>query len=565
MKNLSVIFYSWLSSVILLFLFLLFDPLKEEILFIIFFASIVLAVICTVTLLCLYIIDVVLEHFYVSDKNILLVKVFFTLIFYAPIVIGFLGSGTTLQFYPTLSFLSTVSILIYHERHLLSSINFSHYKNNSIMENEHFSNSTDELEPQEKSTKYIFKGVLLLVMGLILFISTFLVKNIISEREQTKATSQEFFEKSWGPNQTITGPFFTIPYKNAKGDIDYAYLMPKDLVIQNQLDTDLRKKGIFENIVYKNKVKAKGYFSTNDIYELNTGQRLLLDQASFGLGVSQISGLDVVQKFEINKKSFEGKSGLLSEWISSEGLSTNYPIEMNQLIEFDIEFTVKGTEGVNFLPLGQNTRIDIASNWHSPSFQGKYIPNEKPNVSKNGFTASWIIQHFNKTFPQFWIHDKYQPTQDSFGVDLKLPVNNYVKSERTIKYAALVIGLIFLIFFIIEINNQRNIHAVQYLLVGFALCLFYGLLISFSELMNFNLSYIIAAVMTVSLVSVYIYSVLKQVKFGLVTAFSLSGIYTYLYIILQQEDYALLIGSLGLFVILAIIMFFTRKIQFSLN
>jgi inner membrane protein len=117
----------------------------------------------------------------------------------------------------------------------------------------------------------------------------------------------------------------------------------------------------------------------------------------------------------------------------------------------------------------------------------------------------------------------------------------------------------------IEINNKQNIHPIQYLLVGFSLCLFYGLLISFSELMDFNISYLIAAIMTSSMISIYIYSVLKQIKFAAITGISLAGIYTYLYIILQQEDYALLIGNLGLFIILGIIMYFSRKIQFSLN
>lgn len=559
----SISFYSWLCSSIILLVLLLIEARNDETLIVFIGGTLIMVCVSFFAWVCLILIDFIAKQFQVQIIYQIAFKLLFSMVVYLPIILVSFD-GTILMYLPILSFISTIFILLYHERHDFNFFQFFQYKNHSIMENELPQGASSD-HHEEQRANYIFKGVLLLIMGLILFLSTFLVRNIIHEREQTQSISQEFFENSWGPKQTFAGPFITIPYKNAKGDIFYAYLMPKDLVIQNQLETDLRKKGIFENIVYKNKVKAKGYFSTNDIYELNTGQRLLLEEANIGLGISQMSGLDVVEKFEINKKLMEGKSGLLSNWISKEGLSVNWPIELNQMIEFDIEFTVKGTEGMNFLPLSQNTKIEIQSNWHSPSFYGKYIPNDQPKISKEGFSAQWNIQHFNKTFPQFWLHEKYQPTQDEFGVDLKLPVNNYVKSERTIKYAALVIGLIFLIFFIIEINNQRSIHAIQYLLVGFALCLFYGLLISFSELMDFNISYIIASTMTVTLISVYIYSVLKQLKFGLVTAFSLAGIYAYLYIILQQEDYALLIGSLGLFVILSFIMYFTRRIQFSLN
>jgi inner membrane protein len=563
MKNLKIAFYSWILSSAVFIIWGLASTQENEKDLVLFFGIIFITFFSFIAYLGLLLLAFVSERLNFPEQTEYILKIIYTLVFYIPALLMIIGDYRFGLFVIS-SFICTLSVISYQYKHLFSKSILLN-KNSIIMQQEQFNLSEPESSNQNVSTNYITKGVILLVMGLILLLSTFFVKNIISDRESTKDQSEAFFEKSWGPKQVVAGPYLSIPYKDSKGNVYYAYLMPKDLLIDNQVQTEKRKKGIFENIVYKNKIKSKGYFDTNDIYELNTGQRLLLDEAMICYGIEQISGLDGVQKFSINGKNIDTKSGLPSEWIAPEGLSANIPIELNQKLEFDMEISLKGTEGINFLPLGKNTNIDIASNWDSPSFQGKYIPNEKPIINKNGFKAHWNIQHFNKTFPQFWLNEKYNPKIDAFGVDLKIPVNNYVKSERTIKYAILVIGLIFLIFFMIEINNKQNIHPIQYLLVGFSLCLFYGLLISFSELLDFNISYLIAAIMTTSMISSYIYSVLKQIKFAAITGISLAGIYTYLYIILQQEDYALLIGNLGLFIILGIIMYFSRKIQFSLN
>jgi inner membrane protein len=563
-RNFTTAFVSWIVSGIILIIYFFSSNFSTEEgeAYLIPIILIIMGACATLAFFILLILSWLSKYYKWKTATDYFSKIFTALLLYSPFI-NLTHQLNTLTNFCIWSLIATVSIITIDYIQLFKP-NYQLYpKKINIMEQEQF--NLPESSNQEVSTNYITKGVILLVMGLILFLSTFFVKNIISDRESTKDQSEAFFEKSWGPKQIVAGPYLSIPYKDSKGNVFYAYLMPKDLLIDNQVQTEKRKKGIFENIVYKNKIKSKGYFDTNDIYELNTGQNLLLDQAMICYGIEQISGLDGVQKFSINGKNIDTKSGLPSEWIAPEGLSANIPIELNQKLEFDMEISLKGTEGINFLPLGKNTNIDIASNWDSPSFQGKYIPNEKPIIDKNGFKAHWNIQHFNKTFPQFWLNEKYNPKIDAFGVDLKIPVNNYVKSERTIKYAILVIGLIFLIFFMIEINNKQNIHPIQYLLVGFSLCLFYGLLISFSELMDFNISYLIAAIMTSSMISIYIYSVLKQIKFAAITGISLAGIYTYLYIILQQEDYALLIGNLGLFIILGIIMYFSRKIQFSLN
>ncbi len=563
-RNFTTSFFSWIISVILFVIFCNTSTINSEIGGPIYipFVLILMAIASTFAFFALLFLSWLSHHFKWKSITDYLSKIILTLLLYLPIILLAIDINWILPFclWSLVGTLAVITIDYYR----IFKINFKTInKKSSIMETESFNIQHPEEPQKDKSSQYITKGIILLVMGSILLVSTFFIQNIIHDRENTKALSQEFFEKSWGTKQVVAGPYLSIPYKDSKDNIYYAYLMPKDLNIDNQVQTEKRKKGIFENIVYKNTIKSKGYFDTDEIYNLNTGQRLLLDQAVICYGIEQISGLEGVQKFSLNGQNIETKSGLPSEWIAPEGLSAEFPIELNQKINFEIDLSLKGTEGIQFLPLGKNTTSTIRSNWDSPSFQGKYIPNEKPNVSKDGFDAKWNIQHFNKTFPQFWLHEKYNPKMDAFGVDLKIPVNNYVKAERTIKYAALVIGLIFLIFFLIEINNHQKIHPIQYLLVGFSLCLFYGLLISFSELLDFNLSYLIAAIMTISLISIYIYSVLKQMKFAVVTGVSLTTIYAYLYIILQQENYALLIGNLGLFIILAVIMYFTRKMNIN--
>jgi inner membrane protein len=202
----------------------------------------------------------------------------------------------------------------------------------------------------------------------------------------------------------------------------------------------------------------------------------------------------------------------------------------------------------------------MQSSWPDPSFTGGRLP-DTSEINKNGFTARWKSLFHTRNFPQVWKDDSYDLSLSSFGTDLFIPVNGYQKTMRAVKYAILCILLTFVAFFLIETNNKKSAHPLQYALIGFALILFYTLLLSFSEYIGFNTAYAIAAVATIGLIAWFVRGILQSGKSTTLLSIVLILVYSYVFTILQLQDYALILGSIGLFFTLGVIMYFSRKIR----
>jgi inner membrane protein len=213
-----------------------------------------------------------------------------------------------------------------------------------------------------------------------------------------------------------------------------------------------------------------------------------------------------------------------------------------------------------FSPVGEETTVQLQSEWPNPSFAGSFLPVNR-EVSSDGFQSEWNVLHLNRNFPQQWKGANKELTSAAFGVDLLLPVDEYRKTMRTAKYAIMFIALTFLTFFMIELLSGKMIHPVQYLLIGFALLIFYTLLLSISEYLVFGIAYLIASAAIILLITVYSYKVLSDGRKTAVVFGVLSLLYGYLYILFQLQDYALLLGSLGLFIVLSLVMYLTRSID----
>ncbi|MBL4888650.1 MAG: inner membrane CreD family protein, partial [Candidatus Lindowbacteria bacterium] len=197
-----------------------------------------------------------------------------------------------------------------------------------------------------------------------------------------------------------------------------------------------------------------------------------------------------------------------------------------------------------------------------PSFTGIFLPKQR-EISSEGFNATWNVFYLSRNFPQKWKDNTvsmHELQNASFGVDFFKPVDAYVQTDRAIKYALMFILLTFTAFFLFEIFAGLRVHAVQYLLIGTAMCLFYLLLLAFSEHISFMKSYVLASSGTTLLISLYSASVLCGFKRGGgIVAPLLLSLYSYLYILLQAKDFSLLFGAIGLFVILSIFMYLTRN------
>jgi inner membrane protein len=222
---------------------------------------------------------------------------------------------------------------------------------------------------------------------------------------------------------------------------------------------------------------------------------------------------------------------------------------------------LRGSQNISFLPLGRKTEARISSTWKSPSFSGAFLPQNRI-INEKSFEAQWEIFEYNRQYPQQWANTSWNFYSSSFGIDFFIPVDEYQKITRSIKYSILFISLTFLAFFVFfELFNKKRIHPIQYLLVGLALCLFYLLLVSLSEHMAFDKAYGISGFGIIALTTIYTWSMSQKRYLSVLMGMIITGLYGFLYVTLSMEDYALLMGSMGLFVILAAVMIGTRKID----
>lgn len=419
------------------------------------------------------------------------------------------------------------------------------------------------------------------VIGLLLLIPTAMIENLIFERESTQKEAISEVSGKWGNEQTLTGPFISIPYfkyvnEFSKKDSvkkvvklkEYIHILPTELNINGKINPEKRTRGIYEVVVYNSNLKISGNFSDFNLNKFDIPIKdIQFDKAFLSLGINDLRGIEkqVVLNWNKEKKSFN--PGIISDDIIKSGINSTVNIsEKDSLIySFSFDLNLKGSQLLYFTPTGKITDVTITSPWQTPSFNGAFLPDSR-SVSNTGFLANWNILHLNRNYPQSWIGSSYNIDNSNFGIDLLLPVDNYQKTYRSIRYALLFIGFTFLTFFFIEVLNKKFIHPIQYILVGIALVVFYSLLLSLSEHLSFDSSFTISAVATLLLIVGYVKAILKSNQLTYLISGILAILYTFIFVILQLEDYALLIGSIGIFVILGLVMYFSRKIDwYNLN
>ncbi|HLP28266.1 MAG TPA: inner membrane CreD family protein, partial [Candidatus Didemnitutus sp.] len=178
--------------------------------------------------------------------------------------------------------------------------------------------------------------------------------------------------------------------------------------------------------------------------------------------------------------------------------------------------------------------------------------------------AEWRSGHFARSYPQTFVAadvSRSRIRSSAFGVSFVDPANLYHQLQRSMKYVIVVVLLTFALFFTLEVVSRRRIHPMQYLLVGLALLVFYLLLTAFSEVIRFDTAYVCAAAAVTALVTVYMRSVTKTLVHTAIVGGLLATLYVFIYVMLQAETYSLLIGSIGMFVAIATLMFTTRNID----
>lgn len=421
----------------------------------------------------------------------------------------------------------------------------------------------------------LFKIGMIVVLIVLLLIPTIMVQNLIKERANTQLNAIDEVSEKWAQGQHIVGPYISIPYDKITKALDMdgkeitevetknVYFLPENLEIDSKIDPQRRHRGIFEVVVYQSMLQLKGKFTPFDFtqHSIDT-KNLHLDKATLNIGVSDLKGIEQQVTLNWNNNETLFKPGSSSKDIVKSGIQAPVSISLGDSsnYSFNVSLDLKGSQFLYFSPVGKTTDVKETSNWQTPSFTGLFLP-DNHTMDKKGFQAHWNVLNLNRNFPQSWVGKQYNMDASAFGTDLILPVDNYKKTERVVKYAILFLALTFTVFFFVEIMNRVFIHPMQYLLVGIALVIFFTLLLSFSEHMLFNMAYLLSAGMTLMLIAAYTFGIMKSWRLtGLILGI-LSILYLFIFIIIQMKDFALLIGSIGMFIVLALVMYFSRKID----
>ena len=415
-----------------------------------------------------------------------------------------------------------------------------------------------------------------------------MVSDLVRERSRLYHSVLNDIARTWGGRQTLSGPALMIPYTEKhvtieeKTDADgqmqkvkkvsysshTAIVLPETIHINATLQEHRRQRGIYQSLVYTADLNVTGRFARPRIENLSEKiDAIHWDKAWLVMGISDTKAIHKVSPLIWSEKPAAFEPGTKVTRLIKSGF--NASLSVNPMVDsypFSLSMNVNGSSGFYFEPFGKTTQVNLTSDWPHPSFQGSVLP-EKHDITEKGFTASWSIPHLARNYPQMWVMDDrdFDLHEFSAGVNLFEPVSLYSKATRAIKYGTLFILLTYITFLIFEMGIQKRLHMVQYAIIGFALSLFYLSLLSMAEHLTFLPSYIISAAIIVTLISGYVFAMIRKVKGAGIIAGLLAGLYTILYILLSLEDYSLLAGTILLLIVLAVMMYLTRDIGITME
>jgi inner membrane protein len=438
------------------------------------------------------------------------------------------------------------------------------------------------------------KVVALGAVALVLVWALASVSSIVTEREGRLREAQRSVADSLATSQSLLGPVLQRTclesWEAQQGEgkdrkvvteqRNFTLLAPpRRLTAEGAAVTEPRYRGIFR--VNGFALKASLAAEWSDLNALQPrqqreGSRVICGTPVLWVGVSDTRGIRSAQvKLQDRERDVAPASSATAQvhgfqvtW--PEGVSfENGPARAKVVLE------LAGTQSFAFAPIGDATQVKLSSDWPHPSFNGRFLPASR-EVSTSGFEANWRLSALASRAPQDLLAglvlcrpdapspatgNPAQQCIETFGVSFMDPVSPYVLSDRATKYGLLFIALTFVAVALVEVMRRLRVHPVQYLLVGFALTLFFLLLVSLSEHIPFAWAYLVASGACTALLAFYGVYVLRGVRAGLVFGAGLALLYGALYVLLLREQTALVLGAVLLFVVLAVVMVVTRKLD----
>ncbi|MEG0860608.1 MAG: cell envelope integrity protein CreD [Pseudomonas sp.] len=425
-------------------------------------------------------------------------------------------------------------------------------------------------------------GTIALLIVLLL-IPLLMIGGLIGERQELRDNVVQDIAQSASFSQQISGPVLVVPYRKAerrwktedgntyqetKQVSGHLYFLPETFELKSGIDTELRSRGIYQARLFHADNHISGQFKVPAQWGITEDfEDYRFDPAFLAVGISDIRGIEKGVQLQFNDQRLDFQAGTSLSWLGGgvHVVLNALDGKAETLFDYAFDLSLQGTGQLHVLPVGRSTRVSMAANWPHPSFVGNYLPSSR-KIDAGGFSASWQTSFFSTNLEdamsQCVVNGNCEDFRArAFGVSFVDPVDQYLKSERAIKYALLFIALTFAGFFLFEILKNLSVHPIQYALVGAALALFYLLLLSLSEHLGFGLAYLLSAGACVLLIGFYLCHVLHSVLRAMGFALGLAVLYGMLYGLLSAEDYALLMGSLLLFGLLGVFMVLTRRLD----
>jgi inner membrane protein len=417
-------------------------------------------------------------------------------------------------------------------------------------------------------------GIMFLVF--LLQIPIFQIDSLIDERRTTRDNAVYEVTEKWGRLQVLQGPLIVIPFvenvERYEGTVRklepktfYATFLPENFDVDVKIDSEIRYRSIYGIPLYRAHIELKGDFDREKIASAGKDLDLQWDKARLVIATADPKSVQKESFLKINREAVGLEPGTGAGMAGQNGFHAPLNLaDPRQRLSFELSLVLGGSEGLYVAPVGRQSSIHMTSDWKDPSFQGNWLPKER-SVNEQGFDAKWEIPYLGRNYPQSWLYsgmEQQQKMHDSIvGVDLVFPLDTYGKTERSMKYELIFIGLTFVGFWLFEILSGIRIHPMQYLFVGGAICLFYLLLLSLAEHVGFIAAYFSAAAMVVSLVTAYAKILLHSKGRAALAGGGMTALYLFLLTLLQEQEHSLLAGSIGLFAILAAIMYLTRNVN----
>lgn len=427
------------------------------------------------------------------------------------------------------------------------------------------------------------------IIAVALFIPLLLVENLVQERAGLYRDVVAGISNTWGGEQTLSGPYLLLPFthrvkkehfvpeegKNYGRKVTEVsvetgtfIILPADVTFEADLDPEERQRGIYRTQVYTAGLDMRGHFVLPDEEALLRIAPALVEvdfaHAFVVMGLTYPSALRTAGPFVWDGKPLAAEPG--TQPFREEQLASGFRVPLNIAwrpgrFDFSQRLVFTGSGGIRFSPAGETTSIAVTSAWPHPSFQGSVLP-ASHEVTEAGFFAAWSVPSLARPYPNLGRLDSWRDSLDAFsvGVDIYQTSTHYKLVDRAVKYGILFIGLTFLTFIVFELGLGSRLHPVQYGIVGLSLVIFYLVLLSLAEHVPFLTAYACAAACILLMTSLYVGAALRSVRQGLGIAVLLAALYVLLFTILQMEDYALLMGTALILVVLAALMVVSRNL-----